>query len=201
MRMFSPPSRMSWKACGTPTWICAMVLSSCGPRVLSVKVEKANSVHPILIAILVLLGFFLSAATHEFGHLIIGKIAGLNVVFIQIIPPGVGLSGEATSFWNAAISVSGMLFAVLVGLVGAIAIVLLQENFPYVRYAIWLFMPMMAQALVWFALSLVAVFGAKIPDGDILKFTQQTEWPPFVVCLIGLVPVALCAAILKRVWN
>jgi hypothetical protein len=158
-------------------------------------------VHLGLIVILVLLGFFLSAATHEFGHLIVGKIAGLNVVFIQIIPPGVGLSGEATRFWNAAISVSGMLFAVLVGLVGALAIVLLQEKYPYVRYTIWLFVPMMAQALGWFALSLVAVFGAKIPEGDILKFTQQTEWLPLVVCLISIVPVSLCAAVLKMVWN
>jgi hypothetical protein len=163
--------------------------------------KEADSVHLSLIVILVLLGFFLSAATHESGHLLVGKMAGLKVVFIQIIPPGVGLSGEATRFWNAAISVSGMLLAVLVGLAGALAIVLLQEEYPCVKYAIWLFVPMMAQALLWFALSVVAVFGAKTPDGDILKFAQQTEWPPLVVSLIGLVPVVLCAAILKRVWG
>jgi hypothetical protein len=158
-------------------------------------------VHLRLIVILVLLGFFLSGATHESGHLIVGKMAGLKLEFIQIVPPGVGLSGETSRSWNAAISVSGMLCAVLVGLAGALAVVLLQAKWPYVRYAIWLFVPMMAQALVWFAVSLVVVFGARIPDGDMLKFTQQTEWPRFVVCLIGLVPVALCVAVLKRVWN
>ncbi len=153
------------------------------------------------IVILVLLGFFLSAPTHELGHLIVGKMAGLKLDFIQIIPPSVGFSGETTRSWNAAISVSGMLFAVLVGLAGALAVVLLQANWPYLRYAIWLFVPMMAQTIVWFALSLVAAFGATIPEGDILKFIQHTEWPPLVVCLIGLVPIALCAAVLKRVWN
>lgn len=169
------------------------------PELLAAK--QTNAVHLTLIVILFLLGFFLSAAIHESGHLIVGRMAGLNLDFIQIIPPGVGFSGKASPSWNAAISVSGMLCTVLAGLAGALAVVLLQAKWPYARYAIWLFLPMMAQALVWFALSLVAAFGAGLPGGDILKFTQQTEWLPFLVCLIGLVSVALCVAVLKGIWS
>ena len=47
MSTFSPPSRMSWRISIAPTWVlCAIVLSSCGPRVPYVKVEEVTWGHP-----------------------------------------------------------------------------------------------------------------------------------------------------------
>ena len=158
--------------------------------------------HPrLIIVVLVLLGSVLSGIIHEIGHAIVGKLAGLNVVYIQLFPPGVRLSGEATHFWNAAISISGMLFTVLVGLAGTLGVILLGSKWPSVRYAVWFFVPMMAQALGWFGMSVVNVLGIKRPNDDVQKFIQQTEWPPFAVSLIGLVLVVLCVAVLKWVWS
>ncbi len=155
----------------------------------------------LIIAVLVLFGAGLSGVIHEIGHAIVGKMAGLNVVYIQLFPPGLRLSGEATRLWNAAISISGGLFTVLVGLAGALGVALLETKWPSIRCAVWCFVPIMAQALALFCLPLVAVFGAKIPDGDIRKFMQQTGWSPLGVSLIGLVLVVLCVAALKRVWS
>ncbi len=107
------------------------------------------------------------------------------------------LPGEPTGFWNAAIGISGMLFTVLVGWAGTLTAVLLAAQWPYVRYAVWLFVPMMAQALAWSCLPLVSVLGIKLPHDDTRKFMEQTKWPPLVVSLIGLVLVVLCVAILK----
>jgi len=158
--------------------------------------------HPrLIIGVFVLCGVVLSGTVHELGHAIAGKMAGLNVVYIQLFPPGLRLSGEPNGFWNAAVSISGMLFAVLVGLAGTLGVILLGSKWPYVRYAVWLFVPMMAQALAWFCLPLVAVFGVRIPDGDIQKFMRQTNCPPVAVSLIGLMLVVLCVAVLKWVWS
>ncbi|MBP7051141.1 MAG: M50 family metallopeptidase [Phycisphaerae bacterium] len=158
--------------------------------------------HPrLIIGVFVLCGVVLSGTAHELGHAIAGKMAGLNVVYIQILPPGLRLSGEPTGFWNAAISISGMLFSVLIGLAGALGVILLASRWPSIRYAVWLFVPMMAQALAWLCLPLVAVLGVRIPDGDIQKFMQQTNCPPLAISLIGLVLAALCAAVLKWVWS
>ena len=162
-----------------------------------------NNVHPrLIIAALVLSGCVLSGAIHEVGHAIVGKMAGLNVVYIQFFGRvRLYLSGKTTGLWYAAISISGMLFTVLVGLAGTLAVILLGGKWPYIRYAVWLFVPMMAQALAWFCLPLVVVFGIKIPDGDIQKFMQQTEWSPLIVSLIGLMLVVLCVAVLKWVCS
>jgi hypothetical protein len=160
-----------------------------------------NSVFPrLIIASLVLSGWLLSGAIHELGHAITGKIAGLNIVNIQLFGRvHLRFSGKTTTLWNAAISISGMLFTVMVGLAGALAVILLKGQWPYIRYAVWLFVPMMSQSLAWFCLSLLISCGIKIPNDDIQKFMQQTEWPPLVVSLIGLILIVLCVAVLKWV--
>jgi len=161
-----------------------------------------NNMHPRLtIGVFVLCGVVLSGTVHELGHAIAGKMAGLHVVYIQILPPALRLSGEPSGFWNAMISISGVVFSVLVGLAGTLGVVLLASRWPHIRYAVWLFVPMMAQALAWFCLPLVAVVGVRIPDGDIQKFIQQTKCPPVVVSLIGLMLVVLCVAALMWVWS
>jgi hypothetical protein len=164
--------------------------------------HRRSGVHPRLItAILVLLGTMMSGVIHEMGHAIVGRMAGLHVIYIQLFPPGLRLSGEATRFWNAAISISGMLFAVLVGLAGVIGVVLLETKWPSIRYAVWLFVPMLAQSLGWFCVSLVNVLGFKVPNDDVQKFTQQTQLPPLLVSLIGLVLAVFCVVVLKWVWK
>ncbi|HRY52061.1 MAG TPA: hypothetical protein P5186_28865 [Candidatus Paceibacterota bacterium] len=155
----------------------------------------------LTILILVLLGWILSGIVHELGHAIVGKMAGLNVLYIQLFPPRVRLSGEAADSWNAAISISGILFAVLVGLAGGLAVVLLGRKWPGIRYAIWLFVPMMAQALGWLCASLALVFGMRLPGSDVQTFTQQAGWPPLIAALIGIVMVMSCVAILKWLWS
>ncbi len=155
----------------------------------------------LTVVILLLLGWGLSGTIHELGHAIAGKMAGLNIVYIQLFPPGLRLSGEANRFWNAAISISGMLFAVLVGLAGSLAAILLGGKWPPIRYAFWLFLPMMGQALAWFCLSIVCVFGIEIPDSDIQKFRQHTGWSSLEVSLIVLMLIVSCAAVLKWTWS
>lgn len=155
----------------------------------------------LIIVACVLFGTVLSGIIHELGHAIAGKMAGLDIVYIQIFPPGLRLSGEPTGFWNAAISISGMLFAVLVGLAGTLALIVLGSKWPHSRDAVWLFIPMMAQALPWLCLPWVAVFGVRIPDGDIQRFMQHTGWPTWVASLIGLMLAVSCAAVLRWVWN
>ncbi len=160
---------------------------------------------PVLIAVaLMLAGWLLSGIIHEFGHAIVGRMAGLKIVYIQIFPPGLRLSGEPIGFWNAAISISGTLSVVLVGLAGTLAVLGLGGKWPGIRHAVWLFIPMMAQAFPWLFLPWVAVLGVNTRDagdGDIQRFMRHTGWPPWAVSLMGLLLVASCAAVLRWVWN
>jgi hypothetical protein len=94
-----------------------------------------------------------------------------------------------------------MLFAVLVGLAGTLAILGLGGRWPCIRHAVWLFIPMMAQALPWLFLPWVTVFSVNKRDGDIERFMRQTKWPPWAVSLMGLMLVVSCAAVLGRMWN
>jgi hypothetical protein len=160
-----------------------------------------NSVFPrLIIAAFVLSGWVLSGAIHELGHAIVGKLAGLDVANIHLFGRvRLRFSGKTTSLWYAAISISGMLFTVVVGLAGALAIVLLGGKWPYIRNAVWFFIPMMLQSLAWFCLPLLISCGIKIPDDDIQKFMRHTEWPPLVVSLIGLILIVLCVVVLKWV--
>jgi hypothetical protein len=162
-----------------------------------------NSVYPrLIIAALVLFGSILSGTIHELGHAIVGKMAGLNVDYIQLFGRvRMRFSGEPTGLWNAAIGISGMLFTVLVGLAGTLGAILLGSKWPHIRCAVWFFVPMMAQALAWLCLPLVTIFGIKIPDGDIQRFMEHTGWPPLVVSLIGLMLLVLCVAVLKWAWS
>ncbi|MEN6335790.1 MAG: hypothetical protein ABFE01_16175, partial [Phycisphaerales bacterium] len=143
----------------------------------------------LMIVACVLFGTVLSGILHELGHAIAGKMAGLDVVCIQIFPPGLRLSGEPIGFWNAAISISGMLFAVLAGLAGTFVVLGLEGKWPCIRYAVWLFIPMMAQALPWLCLPWITVFRVNTRDGgdgDIQRFMRHTGWPTWAVSLIGL---------------
>lgn len=158
----------------------------------------------LIAAVLMLAGWFLSGIIHELGHAIAGKMAGLDVVYIQIFPPGLRLSGEPVGFWNAAISISGMLSAVLVGLAGTLAVLGLEGRWPFIRHAVWLFIPMMAQALPWLFLPWITVFGVNTRDGvdgDVRRFMRHTGWPTWAVSLIGLTLVVSCAAVLRWAWN
>lgn len=155
----------------------------------------------LIAAALLLAGWLLSGIIHELGHAIAGRMAGLRVVYIQVFPPGLRLSGEPIGFWNAAVSISGMLSAVLVGLAGTLAVLGLGGRWPCIRHAVWLFIPMMAQALPWLFLPWVAVFSVNKRDGDIERFMRQTKWPTWAVSLIGLTLVVSCAAVLRWVWN
>lgn len=151
--------------------------------------------------LIVIFGWFLSGVIHELGHLIVGKIAGLKVDSIQPWAIFGGLhvrfSGKTTNLWYAAISISGPLLPVLVGVTGVLAIILLKDKWPYIRYAVWVFWPMMVQSLMLLCVPLAAAFGIKASNDDVTKFIELAEWPPLAVSLIGLLLAGLCVVVLK----
>lgn len=148
-------------------------------------------------------GWLFSGAVHETGHAIAAKIAGLDVVHIQPWAlwgrSHVRFAGETTRWWYAAIHMAGMLFAVFVGICGALGASMLAQKWRAARHALWFFIPMMCQCLAWVALPLGMMFGARASRDDLTKFMHQTGWHAFPVMLIGLALLALCATVLKRV--
>jgi hypothetical protein len=152
------------------------------------------------VAALAVLGWFLSGAIHEVGHALVARTAGLRIVHMQpwalLGRVHVQFAGETTGSWCAAINIAGMLFTVLVGSAGAVAVTLTARRHPAIRRVTWLFVPMMCQCLAWVGMPLAIVFGASAPTDDITQFIQQTGWHPIAVSLIGLSLVVLWAAVL-----
>jgi len=152
-------------------------------------------IFPVLM--IYLFGWLLSGVIHELGHAIVGKMAGLNITYITIWPPGVGFSAKTSNARHAAISIAGPLFSVLVGVAGTLVIIPFKEKFPYTRYLIWLFLPMMMHSLTLLFTPIARIFGIKAPNEDVTKFIELTECPPLAVSLIGLTLVGLSAAVFK----
>ena len=145
----------------------------------------------------VLFDWFLSGVVHELGHAIIGKMAGLNVEYIQLIPPGLSFSGKTSKSWLAALSIAGPLLPVFVGVTGVLAIILLKEKYPFAIYTVWIFIPMMMHSLMLLCVPLVRTFGFKASNNDVTKFIELVEWPSMAVFAIGLLLIGFCVIILK----
>jgi hypothetical protein len=152
------------------------------------------------VAALAVLGWLLSGAVHEVGHALVARTAGLRIVHMQPWAlwgrAHIRFAGETTGSWYAAISASGMLLTVLVGIAGAAAVTLAARGHPAIRRVTWLFVPMMSQCLAWVGLPLAIAWGARAPTDDIAQFIQHTGWRPMTASLIGLCLAVLCASVL-----
>ena len=160
--------------------------------------DKMINVFPTLFVIL--FGWFLSGVIHELGHAITGKMAGLNIEYIQLIPPGLSFSGKTSKSWLAAMSIAGPLLPVLVGVTGVLAIILLKKKYTFIIYTIWIFIPMMMHSLMLLCVPIGRTFGIKAPNNDVTKFIELVEWPSLAVSLIGLLLAGFCVIILKWVF-
>lgn len=152
-----------------------------------------------------IVGWILSSPIHEFGHAIVAKMAGLQVVHLQpwaiLGHAHIQLSGETTAAWSAAVNISGMLFTVLVGIVGVVTTVVVAQQLPKILLVTWLFVPMMCQSLAWFGLPLAIMFGADAATDDVTKFIHHAGLHPFAVAIIGLCLMTICTAVLMSAFR
>lgn len=154
---------------------------------------------------LAVLGWLLSGAIHELGHVFAAKMAGLQVIHMQpwaiFGRVHVRFAGETTDAWYAAINLSGMLLTFLTGVTGTVVTSVVARRFPAIKRAAWLFIPMMGQSLAWVALPLAMALGVRTPNDDVARFIQNSGWNPFMVLALGLGLVGICGAALFRTFN
>lgn len=159
----------------------------------------------ITIVVLAVLGWFLSGAIHELGHVLVAKMAGLKVIHIQpwalMGRVHVRFAGETTGFWHAAINISGMLFTVLVGITGTIVTFVAARRRPAMKIGMWLFIPMMCQSFAWIVLPLAVAFGASAPSDDVTSFMHNSGWGALAVSATGLCLAALCGGALMWTYK
>lgn len=157
----------------------------------------------VCIAVLAILGWFLSGAIHELGHAVVAKMAGLQVLHMQpwvlLGRVHVRFAGETTDAWHAAIDISGMLLTVLIGITGTIVTCVVGRRGAVIKRAVWLFVPMICQSLAWVALPLILAVGGSAPNDDVTTFIRTTGWNPLTVLAIGLGLVGFCGVVL--VWT
>jgi hypothetical protein len=156
-----------------------------------------KNIFPALI--ILTLGWLLSGAVHELGHVIVGKMAGLTVDFIQLLPPGVGFSGKTSKSWLAALSIAGPLLPVLVGITGVLVIFLLKGKNLHIRYTVLIFLPMMMHSLMLLCTPIATAFGIQAANNDVTKFIELAGWSPLAVSVIGLLLTGFCGAVLLMV--
>jgi len=144
-----------------------------------------------MIAVLVLFGSVLSGAIHEIGHAIVGKMAGLDVVYVRLLPPGLRLSGEATRPLECGNRHFGQCYSPCwwawrgsgrhsarnqVAMYQVRSLALRADDGTSSRMVLLTY-----GRYLW----------CENTGCDIQKFMQHTKWPPPVISLIGLVQVVL----------
>jgi hypothetical protein len=148
-------------------------------------------------------GWLVSGAVHEAGHALAAKMAGLKVVEFQpwafLGRLHVRYTGVTTDAWWASIHISGMLFAVLIGILGAVVVTFITRKWVRAGLAVWFFVPIMCQCLAWLAVPIATMLGTTAAGDDVTKFMLRTAWSPWVVLVIGLALAVLCGSVLR--WS